>query len=133
MENRPALRQAIESGQIVCQTLNETQTDDHSGRLVNTRQQIVVPIRRETNTIGVILLESTQSEPCPEEMISFLTRLSDHAAIAIANAQLYEEVKKANLAKSRFVSFVAHELKEPDGFDQGLYRAGLFGDGRTGK
>jgi signal transduction histidine kinase len=40
-------------------------------------------------------------------------RLSDHAAIAIANARLYEEVTEANLAKSRFVSFVAHELKNP--------------------
>jgi len=39
--------------------------------------------------------------------------LSDHAAIAISNAQLYGEVQRANLAKSEFVSFVAHELKNP--------------------
>jgi signal transduction histidine kinase len=39
--------------------------------------------------------------------------LSDHAAIAIANAQLYQEVQDANDAKSEFVSFVAHELKNP--------------------
>jgi signal transduction histidine kinase len=39
--------------------------------------------------------------------------LSDSAAIAIANAQLYDEVQRANLAKSEFVSFVAHELKNP--------------------
>ena len=45
--------------------------------------------------------------------MEFLSRLSDHAAIAIANAQLYEEVAEANLAKSRFVSFVVHELKNP--------------------
>ena len=41
------------------------------------------------------------------------TSLSDSAAIAIANAQLYDEVQRANLAKSDFVSFVAHELKNP--------------------
>ena len=45
--------------------------------------------------------------------LPFLTRLSDHAAIAIANAQLYSEVQAANEAKSEFVSFVAHELKNP--------------------
>ena len=39
--------------------------------------------------------------------------MSDHAAIAIANAQLYHEVQSANEAKSEFVSFVAHELKNP--------------------
>ena len=36
-----------------------------------------------------------------------------NAAIAIANARLYGEVESANLAKSKFVSFVAHELKNP--------------------
>ncbi|HKY53680.1 MAG TPA: HAMP domain-containing sensor histidine kinase, partial [Anaerolineales bacterium] len=45
--------------------------------------------------------------------LSFLNQLSDSAAIAIANAQLYDEVQRANLAKSDFVSFVAHELKNP--------------------
>jgi len=39
--------------------------------------------------------------------------LSDNAAIAIYNAQLYGEVQRANIAKSDFVSFVAHELKNP--------------------
>jgi signal transduction histidine kinase len=39
--------------------------------------------------------------------------LCDHASIAIANAQLYAEVQRANIAKSDFVSFVSHELKTP--------------------
>jgi signal transduction histidine kinase len=108
-----ALHQAIASGQPVCLGAEAAQNGHPWGILANARQQIVVPIRRETTTIGVLLLESTQSGECPEETIIFLTRLSDHAAIAIANAQLYEEVKEANLAKSRFVSFVAHELKNP--------------------
>jgi signal transduction histidine kinase len=42
-----------------------------------------------------------------------LLRLCDHAAVAIANAQLYAAVQAANVAKSEFVSFVAHELKNP--------------------
>jgi signal transduction histidine kinase len=45
--------------------------------------------------------------------LDFLTRLTDHAAIAISNAQLFGEVQRANVAKSDFVSFVAHELKNP--------------------
>ena len=45
--------------------------------------------------------------------MNFLARLSDHASIAISNAQLYAAVQAANLAKSEFVSFVAHELKNP--------------------
>jgi signal transduction histidine kinase len=59
------------------------------------------------------VLESLSGEQQPEVAFTFLSRLSDHAAIAIANAQLYGEVQAANLAKSEFVSFVAHELKNP--------------------
>ncbi|TLN14700.1 GAF domain-containing protein, partial [bacterium] len=77
------------------------------------RVQTVIPIRRETSTTGLILLESSLAEPYREELMSFLLRLSDHASIAIANAQLYAAVQAANLAKSEFVSFVAHELKNP--------------------
>jgi len=72
-----------------------------------------VPIRREASAIGIILLESCKPEAVSDEAIAFLSRLSDHASIAISNAQLYQVVQDANNAKSEFVSFVAHELKNP--------------------
>lgn len=81
--------------------------------LAGTLNQVVIPIRRESSVIGIILLESADPEPCSEESLLFLSRLSDHAAIAISNAQLYTAVQAANLAKSEFVSFVSHELKNP--------------------
>jgi signal transduction histidine kinase len=109
----PGLQEAIESGQPVCLLAADRHGGDGFALLDHARSQIVIPIRRETATIGVLLLESIQDEEPPQELVGFLTRLSDHAAIAIANAQLYEEVKEANLAKSQFVSFVAHELKNP--------------------
>ncbi|MFQ5617175.1 MAG: ATP-binding protein, partial [Anaerolineales bacterium] len=77
------------------------------------QNQIVIPIRREQQTIGVVFLESEQPEIFTDETLAFLTRLSDHAAIAISNAQLYTAVEAANIAKSDFVSFVSHELKTP--------------------
>jgi len=72
--------------------------------------QVVIPIRREATVIGLLVLESTS--PAQEDL-GFLSRLSDHAAIAISNAQLYDQVQRANIAKSDFVSLVAHELKNP--------------------
>src|SRR3972149_703225 len=80
------------------------------GILPTAHTQIVIPIRREAQVIGLLLLESTSDS---QENLAFLNRLSDHAAIAISNAQLYDEVQRANVAKSDFVSFVAHELKNP--------------------
>ncbi|MEW5868668.1 MAG: GAF domain-containing protein [Chloroflexota bacterium] len=105
--------EAIQSGQPQRRRLADGAMGVKVGLLKGAGAQIVIPIRRETESIGVILLESMQVEQYPDELVGFLARLSDHAAIAIANAQLFDEVNEANLAKSRFVSFVAHELKNP--------------------
>jgi len=83
------------------------------GLLAGARSQAVIPIRREEKVIGIILLESATMEVYPQEIVTFLSRLSDHAAIAIANGQLYADLQAANLAKSDFVSLVSHELKTP--------------------
>ncbi len=84
-----------------------------SGLLRGATSQLGAPICRELDVIGVLLLESLNAQGYSDESRLFLTRLSDHAAIAIVNAQLYEAVQAANEAKSEFVSFVAHELKNP--------------------
>jgi len=97
----PALEQAIRRGKLP------------SYLLADASSQAIVPIRRESQVIGIILLESKSSSGFPEELLAFLARLSDHAAIAISNAQLYAAVQSANLAKSQFVSSASHELKNP--------------------
>jgi len=75
--------------------------------------QLTVPIRREEQIIGVIVLESSQQGCLNQEALELVTRLADHAAIAIENARLFEQVRRANDAKTEFVSFVSHELKQP--------------------
>lgn len=86
---------------------------DEAALLADTRSQISAPIRRGSRIIGVLNLESTRDNAFDESQFESATRLADHAAIAIANARLYEEVKRANEAKSEFVSIVSHELKTP--------------------
>ncbi len=102
----PAMLLSVENGQpqsLAVATSNEK-------LLPSAHTQLIIPIRRETQVIGLLHLESTSDSQVD---IDFLTRLTDHAAIAISNAQLFGEVQRANLAKSEFVSFVAHELKNP--------------------
>ncbi len=103
----PAFQAAIETG--LPQRM-QIQVPGTGGLLRAARNQIVIPIRREASVIGLLILESSMGAQAD---IQFLTRLSDHAAIAISNAQLYGEVQRANIAKSEFVSLVAHELKNP--------------------
>lgn len=102
----PAMLMAVETGVPQQASVEASQ----SKFLIGSHSQLVIPIRRETKVIGLLHLESLSDTQVD---IDFLTRLTDHAAIAISNAQLFGEVQKANNAKSDFVSFVAHELKNP--------------------
>ncbi|MBL8062896.1 MAG: GAF domain-containing protein [Anaerolineales bacterium] len=104
----PSMISAVETG--LPQKVEVEVESARNKLLVGAQTQMVIPIRRETTVIGLLYLESTGDTTVD---IDFLTRLTDHAAIAISNAQLFSEVQRANLAKSDFVSFVAHELKNP--------------------
>jgi signal transduction histidine kinase len=88
---------------------------EHSaeGWLNEVQSRTFVPIRREKVLLGLLVLESQRADWGEKSLVEFLERLGDHAAVALANAQLYKDIQAANLAKSEFVSFVAHELKNP--------------------
>jgi signal transduction histidine kinase len=129
-EELPTLVASIETGQPQFLTNPISGNGKKPTLLKDAVSQVIIPIRRESTVIGLLLLESTQVENISEETMGFLSRLTDHAAIAIANARLYTEVQEANLAKSDFISFVSHELKTPmtsiKGFTD-LLAAGVVG------
>jgi len=77
------------------------------------RSLAVVPLLGHGRSLGVMLLESLEPNWFDSERQGFLTRLADHASIAIHNAQLYEELRGSNQAKTEFISFAGHELKTP--------------------
>jgi signal transduction histidine kinase len=83
------------------------------GLLPQGKVVLALPIRRDKQVMGALLLESAVVDSFSPMQVEFLQRLTAHAAIAISNAQLYAEVQNANQAKSEFISFVAHELKTP--------------------
>ena len=83
------------------------------GILTDARSMLVVPINRADRAIGLLILENSKPKQWDDDVRQFITRLCDHTAIALNNAQLYSSLQSANNAKSEFVSFVAHELKTP--------------------
>ena len=96
-----------------------------------TRSQMTLPIIYKQQMAGVIAIESDQPNAFDENDLETATRLTTHAAVAIANAQLYEQVNEANRAKSEFVSMVSHELKTPMTSIKGytdLMLSGMTGD-----
>jgi signal transduction histidine kinase len=75
--------------------------------------QMVVPLLRANQPIGVLVLESHIPGLLDDGDFEFIQRLVEHAAVAIENARLLQEVEDANRSKTEFISFVAHELKNP--------------------
>jgi signal transduction histidine kinase len=94
-------------------------------------QEIVVPIRRAGSPVGALVLEHNQPDPLAEQGFEFVQRIVEHASVAIENARLLGEVEAANRSKTEFVSFVAHELKNPMTSIRGytdLLKAGHVGE-----
>jgi len=81
--------------------------------------------------MGVLAIESDRFDAFNPVMLETAVRITTHAAAAISNALLYQQVQEANKAKSEFVSMVSHELKTPMTSVRGytdLLLSGMTGD-----
>lgn len=103
---------AVRTGQMILST-DVTADTRYKAIAPGMQAQLTIPIQRENRVIGVIALEAPQSHTFSPQAVEFVRRLADHAAIAIDNARLFQQVQRANQAKTEFVSFVSHELKQP--------------------
>ncbi len=78
-----------------------------------TKSQMTLPLTNKQQLIGIISIESFHEDAYAPLDVETAVRVTNHAAVAITNAVLYEQINEANLAKSEFVSMVSHELKTP--------------------
>ncbi len=104
---------AIQNGNPTLLSPEQALFEEQTNLFAGSQKLLVVPVLRQQNAVGLLLLASSRPDAFPPEVITFLDRLSDHAAIAISNAQLYADLQAANSAKTEFVSLVSHELKTP--------------------
>lgn len=74
---------------------------------------LMMPIRREQEIIGVVILKRIPAKDFSDEEKDLVARVTARAAITIENAHLYSAVQAADKAKTEFVGIVAHDLKAP--------------------
>lgn len=79
----------------------------------HTLSHMTAPILYQGEVRAVISVESPHPDAFSQRDLDFITRLADHAAIAIENARLYQQAQAANQAKTEFMSIASHELKVP--------------------
>src|SRR5690606_20249291 len=93
--------------------LDPSQAPDSAAAAHVALGQLAVPMLSGGAVSAVLLLETDREPRFNLAHLAYIQRLAEHASVAIANAQLYRELERANQSKSEFVSFVAHELKNP--------------------
>lgn len=84
------------------------------------RRMLGVPMLREGEPLGVIVVGWADSGPIPKVQEDLLKTFADQALIAVENARLFDELQNksrqlelANTYKSRFLSAASHDLRQP--------------------
>ena len=97
---------------------DETVTQAIAGHLVQvaptadgSQFRAVIPVLHSGNLLGAMIIE--RQAPFSDADLHLLNHLAGRSAAALQNARLYQAVQRANLAKSKFVSVVTHELRIP--------------------
>ena len=79
----------------------------------DTESLICVPLRREKQVLGALCVYGERGRSLSHEQISLFSTLGDLISLSIANASVYENLKRLDEAKTWFLLKASHELRSP--------------------
>lgn len=95
--------------------------------LPNTRSEMALPLKTGNNVIGVLDVQSTETNAFQPEDISVLTTLANQVAIAIENSRLFSQTRKALVdSQSVYDEYIKREWSH---FRQRIGQIGFTFDG----
>jgi signal transduction histidine kinase len=133
LPERPMSRHVLSSRQpMVVQADDPEANSTELNRMAEQEVQslLMVPMVVRDEALGLLELRQTGElrEFSPTE-IRLCQTLASQVAAALENARLYQDVKEADQAKTEFIDFVAHELKQPMTAMQGYAKLLTMGIG----
>lgn len=95
--------------------LDVRQDPDYVALVPGMAAQITAPLLSHNNLIGILILETATADRFNPDIYDMTTLLASRLAVAIDNAQLYEQTNSLAKELEAFGHTVAHDLKNPIG------------------
>jgi len=80
---------------------------------IGPRSAMIIPLRVRGRVVGVLTLLAKPSKPYRRGDLALAEELAERASLALENARLYAEARRATRVRDEMLAIVSHDLRNP--------------------